>query len=319
MKQENSFSTSNEFYCLKCDFKCNKKGDWNRHILTQKHNTECVVKNVKPIVKKIKQYSCYCGAISKSRTTLWRHKNKCDQQPKNLDIDNIDDIDDIDNADNISSISNISSDLIIKLLSQNNDLHQMLIEQNKQIFELTKEVKVVNNTTNNTTNNNNFNLQVFLNDTCKDAVNLVDFVESLQLQIKDLEETARLGYSEGVSRIFINGLNELDVNKRPIHCSDAKRETLYIKEQDEWTKDDTNKTKLSKAIKTVGRKNIQQIFEWQKKNPEYKDPESKQNDKYLNLVYNTMSGSTTEEQEKNMTKIIKNITKEVIIDKNIVS
>jgi hypothetical protein len=229
------------------------------------------------------------------------------------------DIFDKSDNENNSNISNISSDLIIKLLSQNNDLHQMLIEQNKQIFELTKEVKVVNNTTNNTTNNNNFNLQVFLNDTCKDAVNLVDFVESLQVQLKDLEETARLGYSEGVSRIFINGLNELDVNKRPIHCSDAKRETLYIKDQDEWTKDDTNKTKLSKAIKTVGRKNIQQIFEWQKKNPEYKDPESKQNDKYLNLVYNTMSGSTTEEQEKNMTKIIKNITKEVIIDKNIVS
>ena len=309
----------NEFYCLKCDFKCNKKGDWNRHILTQKHKMKYVVKNVKPIIKKTKQYACYCGEILNSRTTLWRHKNKCNQQPKNVDMfdteNNLNNLNNLNNSNN----SNISSDLIIKLLSQNNDLHQMLIEQNKQIFELTKEVKVVNNTTNNTTNNNNFNLQFFLNDTCKDAVNLVDFVESLQVQIKDLEETARLGYSEGVSRIFINGLNELDVNKRPIHCSDAKRETLYIKDQDEWTKDDTNKTKLSKAIKTVGRKNIQQIFEWQKKNPEYKDPESKQNDKYLNLVYNTMSGSTTEEQEKNMTKIIKNITREVIIDKNIVS
>jgi hypothetical protein len=314
MKQNNSFLTSNDFFCLKCDFKCNKKGDWNRHVLTQKHKTEYVVKNKQPIIKKTKQYSCYCGTILNSRTTLWRHKNKCDLQSKNFD-----NTDNTDNTDNSDNNSNISSELIIKLLSQNNDLHQMLIEQNKQIFELTKEVKIVNNTTNNTTNNNNFNLQVFLNDTCKDAVNLVDFVESLQLQLKDLEETARLGYSEGVSRIFINGLNELDVNKRPIHCSDAKRETLYIKDQDEWTKEDTNKTKISKAIKTVGRKNIQQIFEWQKKNPEYKDPESKQNDKYLKMVYNTMSGSTTEEQEKNMTKIIKNITKEVIIDKNIVS
>lgn len=319
MKQEISFSTSNEFYCVKCNFKCIKKGDWNRHILTQKHNAEYAVKNVKPIVKKINQYACYCGTILNSRTTLWRHKNNCDQRINNSVVaDLADKSDKSDKYNNAENNSNISSDLIIKLLSQNNDLHQMLIEQNKQIFELTKEVKVVNNTTNNTTNNN-FNLQVFLNDTCKDAVNLVDFVESLQLQLKDLEETARLGYSEGVSRIFINGLNELDVNKRPIHCSDAKRETLYIKDQDEWTKEDTNKTKLSKAIKTVGRKNIQQIFEWQKKNPEYKDPESKQNDKYLKMMYNTMSGSTTEEQEKNMTKIIKNITKEVIIDKNIVS
>jgi len=131
-----------------------------------------------------------------------------------------------------------------------------------------------------------------------------------------LEETAQLGYSEGVSRIFINGLNELDINKRPIHCSDAKRETLYIKDQDEWTKEDTNKTKLSKAIKKIGSKNIKQITEWQKKYPDYKNPDSKQNDQYLKMICNAMSGSTTEEQNKNMGKIIRNITKEVVIDKN---
>ena len=156
-----------------------------------------------------------------------------------------------------------------------------------------------------------------MNDTCKDAINLVDFVSSLQVKLKDLEETAKIGYTEGVSRIFINGLNELDVNMRPIHCSDAKRETLYIKNNDEWMKEDDTKSSLTKAIKTVSNKNIKQIVEWQKKYPEYKDPESKQNDKYLHMICNSMSGSSDEEQSKNLNKIIKNITKEVIIDKNI--
>jgi polyribonucleotide nucleotidyltransferase len=137
------------------------------------------------------------------------------------------------------------------------------------------------------------------------------------VQLKDLEETARLGYSQGVSNIFINGLNELEVNKRPIHCSDGKRETLYIKDQDEWIKEDPLKTHITKAIKTVSNKNIQQIFEWQKKYPEYKDPESRQSDKYMEMICNTMSGSSKEEQEKNIEKIVKNITKEVVIDKSL--
>jgi hypothetical protein len=135
--------------------------------------------------------------------------------------------------------------------------------------------------------------------------------------LKDLEETARLGYSEGVSNIFINGLNKLDVTMRPIHCSDAKRETLYIKDQDEWKKEDSSKTHITSAIKTVGKKNIQQIFEWQKKYPDYNDPDSKNNDKYLKMLCNAMCGSSDEEQTKNMDKIVKNISKEVIIDKNI--
>jgi hypothetical protein len=135
--------------------------------------------------------------------------------------------------------------------------------------------------------------------------------------LKDLEETANLGYSEGVSNIFINGLNKLDVTMRPIHCSDAKRETLYIKDHDEWIKEDQSKTHITKAIKTVGKKNIQQIFEWQKKHPDYNDPDSRNNDKYLKMLYNVMNGSTDEEQIKNMDKIVKNIAKEVIIDKGI--
>jgi hypothetical protein len=199
----------------------------------------------------------------------------------------------------------------------------MLIKENSEfknmILDVVKTIQPNNTTNNNTTNNNNnhFNLHIYLNETCKNAVNLVDFVESLQVQLKDLEETAKLGYSEGVSNIFINGLNKLDVTMRPIHCSDAKRETLYIKDQNEWIKEDQSKTHITKAIKTVGKKNIQQIFEWQKKHPDYNDPDSRNNDKYLKMLYNVMNGSTDEEQSKNMDKIVKNIAKEVIIDKGI--
>ena len=170
---------------------------------------------------------------------------------------------------------------------------------------------------NNTNNSHNktFNLQIFLNEECKDALNIKDFIESIQVQISDLENTGKNGYVEGISKIFINNLEQLNTHSRPIHCSDSKREILYIKNDNKWTKDDEQKTNLSKAIKEVANKNIKQISEWQKLNPEYNDPDSKQNDKYMKIVLNSMSGSTVEEQKSNINKIIKNVAKEVVIEK----
>jgi hypothetical protein len=245
------------------------------------------------------KFVCECGKKYNHRQSLFVHKKKC----KKNDEENM--------------VATENSDLSDK------EIIKMLIKENSEfktmILDVVKTIQPNNTTNNNNCHNttNNFNLQFFLNNTCKDAINLVDFVEGLQVKLKDLEETARLGYSEGVSNIFINGLNELEVNKRPIHCSDSKRETLYIKDQNEWVKEDPLKTHLTKAIKTVSKKNIQQIFEWQKKYPEYNDPDSKHNDKYLNMVSNAMSGSTDQEQCKNIEKIISNIAKEVIIDKTI--
>jgi hypothetical protein len=190
----------------------------------------------------------------------------------------------------------------------------MLYDQNNKIFELAKECN--NNTTNNnTTNNNHFNLNIFLNEQCKDAINLMDFVGSLNIKLQDLEYTARVGYAEGVSQIFIKALTDLNINKRPIHCSDSKREVLYIKDNGLWQKENEEKSLLTKAIKIVGNKNMKQISEWQKVYPEYKDPESKQNDKYMKMICNVMSGSTKEEANKNYEKIIRNVIKETIIDK----
>ncbi len=291
---ETNFTPKNANYiqCLKCDFKCIKKCDWNRHILTRKHQNETnETKKTPNKEKSYEPYICCCGQQLNSRSSIWRHKHKCQLIKKEEEQE--------------------KTDLVKMLIKENSDFKNIILE----IVKTVQPINTTNNTNNNNNTTNNFNLQFFLNDTCKDAINLVDFVNSLQVKLKDLEETAVLGYSEGVSRIFINGLNALDINKRPIHCSDAKRETLYIKEHNEWTKEDSDKTHLSQAIKTVGKKNIQQIFEWQKKYPDYNDPSSRDSDRYMKMICNTMSGSTQEEQSKNLDKIIKNITKQVVIDK----
>jgi hypothetical protein len=156
---------------------------------------------------------------------------------------------------------------------------------------------------------------VFLNETCKNAINLTDFIDQIKVSVSDLEETGKLGFSEGISKIFINGLKQMDIPDRPLHCSDLKRETIYIKNNNQWLKETDAKPLLINAIKHVSNKNIKKISEWTKENPDYNDSSSKQNDKYLRVVCESMSGSTKEESEKNYNKIIKNIIKETIIDK----
>jgi hypothetical protein len=187
-----------------------------------------------------------------------------------------------------------------------------MLDQNKQIVELAKNAG--HNITNNTTNNS-FNLTMYLNETCKDALNIMDFVNQLQVGIKDLEETGRLGFADGISQIFINGLKQIDINNRPVHCSDLKRETLYIKNNNEWNKEDGERKVLTSAIKHVVNKNIKQIPEWTKVHPDFNDSDSKQNDRYLQIVMESMSGSSQEEATKNYNKIIKNIAKETVIEK----
>jgi hypothetical protein len=286
--------SSTIYYCKKCDYTTSRNSQYQRHLLTSKHKNQQLATNIVP--KSSPVLSCHCGKEFKDRSGLWRHSKKCQ-------INEI-----------VVKDEPITKELVIQLIQQNQNLQDLLQDQHNKIFELAKEGKYV---TNNTTNTNNFNLNVFLNEQCKDAVNLMDFVDSLNVRLKDLENTARVGYAEGVSQIFITALSDLNVHKRPIHCSDSKREILYIKDDGLWQKDDEDKTKLTKAIKIIGNKNMKQIIEWQKAYPEYKDPESKQNDKYMKMICNAMSGSTKEESEKNYEKIIKNIAKEVTINKNV--
>ena len=283
----------NQFTCKSCDFfSCNKK-DFNRHIKTKKH-TSNVSQWFSTEKTQKTPYQCSCGRLYKDNSGLWRHKKRCNKIYT-----------DITDINEEPSEFKITTKMFYDLLKQNNELQKSIIEISKE------KPPIINNNCNNKT----FNLQVYLNETCKNAINLTDFVDSIKVQIKDLERVGEKGYAEGISDIFISNLQQLNTHSRPIHCSDSKRETLYIKDAEQWTKDDECKTVLTKAIKQVANKNIKQISEWQKLHPEYSDPESKQNDKYMKIVLNSMSGSTKEESNKNYEKIVKNVIKETIIEK----
>lgn len=288
--------SSNFFSCEKCDYSTSRKSQWFRHLSTDKHNQVTLGDVTVP------QYSCkFCNKFYHSRNGLWRHNQNCEHyQKSSKKVPKV--------ADDICKLT----DLILDVVHQNKDL-------TLQICELSKEKTITNNivNTNNSITNNNFNLNMFLNETCKNALNLADFIEMIQPQLADLEETGRLGFVKGISKIFIEGLKGLDVIERPIHCSDAKRETLYVKQDDNWSKDNETKDALTMAVKQVVSKNTKQISAWQKKNPGFSDPADRTSDKYMKLLCQTMPGSTKAECDDNYCKIVKNIIKETVIDKTI--
>jgi hypothetical protein len=301
---DSNFTPKNakKMICECCDFKCSKFSDWKRHLSTVKHKNrknDSIETNIAPLNENV--FTCKCGKIYKYDSGYYRHKKKCSTNYYTNDSNN--------------STYNLSDkELIMMLIKDNSDFKNLMMEQNKSMLEIMKNGTHNTNTIN--SHNKTFNLQVFLNETCKDAINLTDLINQIQVSVNDLEETGKLGYAEGISKVFIKNLNDIDYNMRPIHCSDSKRETLYIKDDNQWNKDDEQKSNLTKAIKQVANKNIKQISEWQKLNPDYSDPESKQNDKYMKIILNSMSGSSEEESIKNYEKIAKNICKEVIIEKS---
>jgi hypothetical protein len=285
------------FCCENCDFNTSNKKDYNRHILTAKHK-RLTTTNENTLFTQT--YSCTCGKTYNHMSSLCKHKKTCMVESIIVEplVNN-----EFDNPEN----------LIKYLMKENAEFKQLLIDQNKQMMG--QMVEFAKKTGHNITNNNSFNLNMYLNETCKDALNIMDFVNQLQVGIKDLEETGRLGFADGISKIFINGLKQLDVSNRPVHCSDSKREILYIKNNNEWNKEDDERKVLTSAIKHVVNKNIKQIPEWTKVHPDYNDYDSKQNDKFLKIVSESMSGSSQEETNKNYNKIIKNIVKETVIEK----
>jgi hypothetical protein len=252
-----------------------------------------------------KNFDCECGKKYKDRTGLWKHKKNCNIK-----------------GNNISETLTITPEMILNIMQQNLEFQNLLMEQTKQNQELQLQMlEVIKNGTNNTTHTNShnktFNLQFFLNEECKNAMNIGDFVSSIKMDLDDLERTGLLGYAEGISNIINKNLHDLDQTMRPIHCSDVKREVFYVKNDDQWIKENDTKPVLTKAIKQVAHENIRQISEWRKKYPDCCDPDSMKNDTYLNIVSNSMSGLTSEEQMKNYEKIISNMAKEVIIEKKI--
>lgn len=294
-----------KYYCKYCDYGTSRKYNFETHNSSAKHK---ILTNGnqnqqhKQLVSNTTHHSCEnCDKKFKNRSGLWKHNKKCPNK--------------IDNVKNVLSSEDKQQELIDYLLKENSEFKQLMMEQNKHMLELAKNSAGHHNTSNVVNNNQQFNLQFYLNETCKNAMNIMDFVNQLPVSIKQLEDTGRLGYAEGISKIFIDGLKQINVKDRPIHCSDLKRETVYIKDNNEWNKECEGKTILTNAIKHVAHKNMKKISEWTKINPEYNDSSSKVNDKYLQIVSESMSGTTEEETNKNYSKIVKNILKETVIDK----
>ena len=290
------------FICKQCDFICYKQSEYNRHILTRKHEILINPNNKTP--KNAKSYMCSCGKVYKHASSLCGHKKKC----KYLEEEE-------ENEEEKKEAAPDYKELLIEAMKQLQKKDELVSEamaqmadQQKQITEMLPLMGNNDNNTNNT--NNTFNLQFFLNETCKDALNINDFIDSLQLQLNDLDKMNELGYVNGLTRIFLNGLNQLDLTKRPLHCSDAKREILYVKENDEWEKEES-KTKLNSAISIVGRKTLRHFPEWMEKHPNCNDNNSKENEEYHTLIKNTITQNT----EDNKNKVAKNIIKDVVIDK----
>jgi hypothetical protein len=314
MATEKSEKSDTEFYCEICDYKCYRKYDFNKHILTAKHKKQQKSnKSSESSEKSENKFTCIsCKKIFKDRSGLWRHKKKCT-------IEN-------DEDDNNFESFNITPEIILNVIQQNQEFKGLLIEQNKQNHELQKQnnelqkqmLEVIKNGTNNTVNSHNktFNLQLFLNETCKDAMNIMDFVDSIKIQLCDIESIGELGFVNGMSKLIIKNLNALAENMRPVHCNDPKRDSLYVKDANVWEKEDSDNKKIKKAIKYISHKNICAIPEWKAKYPDCIYSDSKKSNQYNHIVVEAMGGPGDNDAEK-ADKIVKKIAKEVIIDKNL--
>jgi len=307
-------TTKNEkkYICKTCDFITCKKTDYTRHILTAKHKLATDSNSLATKNEKIhKVFVCEkCNKEYYDRTGLWRHQKKCNcinENKTSMEDNNVEN-------NNYEAITTI----LIDIMKSNQELQKQMIEA---VCKTNNDVNsIINNnmqiTNNNQTNCNNktFNLQVFLNETCKDAMNLSEFIDNIKLQLSDLENIGKLGYVEGISNIIIKSLNALDVEKRPVHCSDVKREIIYVKDDDEWQKEQDDKKRIKSVISSIVSKNIGLLPEFQKKYPDYLKPDSKKSDEYNQIIMETMGG-VPGNGEKNKEKIIRNIAKKVVIDK----
>jgi hypothetical protein len=317
----NKFNEKNEaFVCEKCSFNCRFISDWNRHITTLKHNRQCSLEmkgNIKEIFSPnsatLNSLSCEnCNKQFQTASGLWKHNKKCSNNKTNDIIKEI--------AQSITD----KDELIMFLIKENAEFKNMIVDQqnkivdqqNKMFEQQNMMLKVLENGTtshsHNTTNSHNkaFNLQFFLNETCKDAMNITDFVESIKLQLSDLEKIGEVGYVEGISNIITTNLKAMDISQRPVHCTDKKRETMYVKDENQWSKEDDNKSKLRKVITKIADKNIKLLPQFREKYPEYKNSYSKISDKYDKMVIEAMTTDTDKQD-----KIIRNILNATTIEK----
>jgi len=308
------------YECEICNYSTVRESQLKRHLSTAKHlNTyNTYINTYTKVPKLVTPYSCVCGANYKHRQSLYKHQQNC------LPYNNIDEKESMVVCPDIVPVEKsegVSNETIKEIIKQNHDIVDLLVEERKrtndlqhQLIEATKEAKTVNN--NNTINNNtvnNFNLQVFLNENCKNAINITDFIDSLHISIADLQQTGKLGYVDGISRIFVKALQNLDETERPIHCTDVKRETMYIKDENKWEKETKTGDKMKKTIQEIQNKNLNKLSDWQKENPEVTKMNTQENNEFINITLHTLGDENNKEKQDE--KIIKNILKEVTIDK----
>jgi len=287
--------TSKFFCCEFCHYTTSRKYNLNFHLQSERHknnvndNTNNVI-----LAKTSKKYGCKnCGKEYNDRAGLWRHNKKCN----------------IENLSTKDKTAKNEINLVEYLMKENKEIKEMILEIVKNGINTPNNTNSNNTTTTHTNSHNKaFNLNFFLNETCKNAMNITDFVDSIKLQLSDLMDVGELGYVEGISKIIVKNLNNLDETIRPIHCTDKKRETMYVKYEGEWNKEDEKKSKLKRAITKIADKNIRLLPQFREKYPEYNNSSSKTSDKYDKIVIEAM----TCDEVKNE-KIIKKISKVITI------
>jgi hypothetical protein len=311
-----------KFRCECCKYSTDSQKDYNKHKNTKKHaklmkdyiptgstHSDSLLLPVEETTcgNNIQVYTCKCGSSYKHAPSLARHRRSC----QSIQTDNTSQL------LTLTSIVTSMLNTIIPTLYAEMKKDNQIINFDGNNCQTKQIINQTNNTINNTQINDNksFNLNLFLNDTCKNAINLTDFVNDIVVTIADLERTGEIGYAGGISALFIDRLNELDQEDRPMHCSDSKRHTLFVRSNNKWEREEIARQLLLKAIKELAAKSMKKIIDWKKLHPEHNDPESKQNDHYNQIMLNSMSGGTKEESEANYEKIFNNVVKNVVIDK----
>jgi hypothetical protein len=287
-----------DYFCQKCDFICSKPSDYNRHILTAKH--KMMTNDDNKVPKNAKAYICDCGKEYKYRQGLSVHKKKCTYEEVANQPNEVNEFE-----EEPYPSTGIHS-MIGTLVKENQDFKKLLIEQSSQMMELAKNSQTINNNT--TNNNTQFNLNFFLNDTCKDAMNITDFIGDMNVNIDEIEYIGHNGYVNGMTKMIMDRLKDMDITKRPIHCTDIKRETMYIKDQDEWCKDTEELTKLRKILSRITMNNYRTVPQWKTAHPKSEEMDTRD----YNFCYKMMRvilGDVEDEQVRLDNKIIKTMAK----------
>ena len=314
---KNSPKFSPNFYCEKCHYKCSKKGDFNKHLQSIKHNT-----TITTYIQPNPLYVCKCGKTYTHRASLYNHKRNCKHMDEESSMETV----------QSTTPTHVDLSVVLDLLKQNQEFKDLVIEQTKQLFqqnqqnavlqeqllEAVKDGKLGNNITNNTNCNNKFNLNVFLNETCKDAITFTDFINSIEVTMDEFIQTGNIGFVNGISKVMVERIKDMDLHTRPLHCTDIKRETIYIKNEKKWEKEDEDKTILRNAVKHVAKKNYNQLQHWyNNKKPEVEIIGTNECEDYFKFYKSALGGYDKEEDSKFEDKIIKNVLKEVMLDKSI--